>query len=92
MYVCVLSPLICVSCMSRVQAFNVIATPIRQAKTAAYHIKNRVLDINHVDVSPVTVVVVVVVDWVSKTKALGIFGVCCHRRDIFLLPNKVSKH
>ena len=58
--------------MSRVQAFNVIATPIRQAKTAAYHIKNRVLDINHVDVSPVTVMVVVVVDWVSKTEALGI--------------------
>ena len=80
--------------MSHVQAFNVIATPIRQAKTAAYHIKNRVLDINHVDVSPVTVVVVVVivVDWVSKTEALRIFGVCCHRRDIFLLANKVSKH
>jgi len=78
----VLSP---ISCVSRVQAFNVIATPIRQAKTAAYHIKNRVLDINHVDVSSVTVVVVVdvevlvVVDWVSKTEAFRIFGVCCHR-------------
>lgn len=30
-------------------AFNVIATPIRQAQSAAYHISNRVLDINHVD-------------------------------------------
>jgi import inner membrane translocase subunit TIM44 len=31
-------------------AFNVLATPIRQAQSAMYKLDNRVLDINHVDI------------------------------------------
>jgi len=38
-----------------VQAFNVLATPIRQAKSASYQTNSRVLDINHVDVDICTV-------------------------------------
>jgi hypothetical protein len=33
------------------QAFNVLATPIRQAQAANYRPDCRVLDINHIDVS-----------------------------------------
>lgn len=33
------------------KAFNLIATPIRQAKAANYHLDSRVLDINNVEVS-----------------------------------------
>ena len=36
------------------QVFNVIATPIRQAQAASYIIHSQVLDINHLDVSTIS--------------------------------------